>query len=211
MNKKLLCFGLGMILLFLLWTVLVCSVDKAPIGPNGSIVGFSGLNSIVHRITGVDMTFYAVTDWLGLIPLGFVVLFGVQGLAQWIKGKSLKKVDYSLRMLGVYYLVVLVLFVLFEELALNYRPVLIDGVLEASYPSSTTLLVLCVMPTVFIQLKLRVKNSILISCCNYCIAVFSVFMIVGRLLSGVHWATDIIGSVLLSAGLISIYCGIVFE
>ena len=37
------------------------------------------------------------------------------------------------------------------------------------------------------------------------VIVFSVFMVVGRLISGVHWATDIIGSVLLSAGLFMIY------
>ena len=34
---------------------------------------------------------------------------------------------------------------------------------------------------------------------------FSAFMVIGRLISGVHWATDIIGSILLSAGLFMLY------
>lgn len=34
---------------------------------------------------------------------------------------------------------------------------------------------------------------------------FSAFMVIGRMIAGVHWATDIIGSILLSAGLSSLY------
>jgi undecaprenyl-diphosphatase len=38
---------------------------------------------------------------------------------------------------------------------------------------------------------------------------FSAFMVIGRLISGVHWATDIVASVILSAGLFMLYRSVV--
>ena len=37
------------------------------------------------------------------------------------------------------------------------------------------------------------------------VILFSAFMVIGRLVAGVHWLTDIVGSVLLSAGLYALY------
>ena len=90
-------------------------------------------------------------------------------------------------------------------MVINYRPVLIEGYLEASYPSSTTLLVLCMMPTAKMQLDGRIKNPAVRKIVGLAIVVFTVFMVVGRLVSGVHWITDIAGGVLLSAGLVMLY------
>jgi undecaprenyl-diphosphatase len=96
-------------------------------------------------------------------------------------------------------------YILFEYLVINYRPVLISGILEASYPSSTTLLVLTVMPTAMLQLKERIQNRAFRNCVLVLIAAFTAFMVIGRLLSGVHWLTDILGGILLSAGLVGLY------
>ena len=200
--------GVGLLAGFVLWTVLLCCVDRSPVGPWDSVVGFASFNDFIHRLVGVDMTLYNLTDWLGLVPIGFAVLFGIMGLVQWIKRRNIKMVDRELRLLGVFYTAVFVLYVAFEELALNYRPVLIDGVLEASYPSSTTLLVMCVMPTVVVRLKACVKSDAVKKCVCFAVTAFSLFMVIGRVLSGVHWITDIIGSVLLSGGLVNVYCSI---
>ena len=96
-------------------------------------------------------------------------------------------------------------YILFEEVVINYRPVLINGFLEASYPSSTTLLVLCVMPTAVMQLNTRIRKETLRKCVAVAIKVFVVFMVMGRLVSGVHWLSDIVGGVLLSMGLVKLY------
>ena len=79
------------------------------------------------------------------------------GLGQLLKGKSLLKVERSILALGVFYAVVMAAYLVFEVWVVNYRPVLIEGALEASYPSSTTLLVLCVMPTAMMQLRQRIQ------------------------------------------------------
>ena len=204
-NKKKLCAGFCLLLAFALWTAAVCFVDVRPIGPRGSSVGFAGINEFFHSLTGVNMDLYVITDWLSLIPIGFMLGFGLLGLAQWITRKSIARVDFSILALGGFYVVVAASFVLFEVLTVNYRPVLIDGVLEASYPSSTTLLVLCVMPTAILQLRGRITNRVLRYCVSAVLAAFAAFMIVGRLASGVHWLSDIIGGGLLSAGLVMLY------
>ncbi len=194
---------------FVLWTVALRVIDVRAIGPCGSSVGFAALNRSVHALTGVRMTLYTITDWLGLVPIGTAMGFAGLGLAQWIRRKKLARVDRSLLVLGGFYLVVAAMFVLFEVMVVNFRPVLIEGVLEASYPSSTTLLVTCVMPTAAWQLRDRIKSAWVRRCVTLLIASFVVFMVIGRLLSGVHWVTDIIGGALLSAGLVALYAFVV--
>ena len=204
-GKKMFFVGAGFLAAFVLWTVFVSLVDIGPIGPNGSRVGFAALNGYVHDLTGVNLLLYAITDWLGLVPIGVAFGFAILGLVQWIKRKSLLKVDGCLLVLGGLYIVVMTVYALFEVVVTNYRPVLIEGCLEASYPSSTTMLVMCVMPTAMMQLRARIKNHVFRRCVLILIALFTVFMVIGRLMSGVHWLTDIIGGALLSAGLVIIY------
>ena len=127
---------------------------------------------------------------------------------QWIKRKHLLKVDYNILILGGFYIVVMAVYVLFEMLVVNYRPVLIGGILEASYPSSTTMLVMCVMPTAIMQFNARIKNSVLKRFIASAIIAFIVFMVIGRLVSGVHWFTDIVGGILLGITLIQLYASV---
>ncbi len=204
-NTKYFWIGTAFIAAFVLWTALVSLIDVRTIGPNGSSVGFATLNGFVHETIGVHMTLYTITDWLGLIPIGFVFGFAVLGFVQLIRRKSLLKVDCSILVLGVFYIVVIAAYLLFEEVAINYRPVLIDGNLEASYPSSTTMLALCVIPTAMVQLKFRIHKTYACKVILDILAVFTAFMVVGRLISGVHWLSDIIGGVLLSTGLVVLY------
>lgn len=193
---------------FLFWTIAVVTVDVQPIGPEDSSVGLAGLNGLFHGLTGVHLGLYLLTDWLSLIPFLFVFGFGTLGLVQWVHRKSLRKVDHSILALGGYYLLTGAVYGFFEKCVINYRPVLIEGVLEASYPSSTTVLVICVMVTAMMQLKKRIRNPRLRKWISVMVSTFTVFMVVGRLLSGVHWLSDIIGGILLSGGLVMLYAAL---
>lgn len=197
--------SVGFLTAFLVWTAAVRLIDVQAVGPLGTTVGFASLNRFFHGLTGVMMSLYLLTDWLGLIPIGFALGFAVLGASQWVRRKSLRETDADLLVLGGFYLAAAGAYLLFEQWPVNYRPILINGVLEASYPSSTTLLVLTVMPTAVRQLRHRVKNRSLGRIIAVVITVFSVFTVVCRLLSGVHWVTDIVGGVLLSAGLVKMY------
>ena len=207
-RKKMLFMGAGFLGAFVLWTVLVSYVDVRAIGQNASSVGFATLNGYVHNLTGVNMLLYTITDWLGLVPIGVAFGFAVLGLVQWVERKSLFKVDQSILALGGFYIIVLAMYIFFEIVVINYRPVLIDGCLEVSYPSSTTMLVMCVMPTAMMQLHARVKSDVFRRCVLISIAAFTAFMVIGRLASGVHWLTDIIGGALVSAGLVITYASV---
>ena len=204
-GKRSLAAGTCLLAAFAVWTALICCVDVKPAGPEGTEIGLASVNVWFHRLTGVHMTLYTVTDWLGLVPILVCISFGVLGTVQLIKRKSLLRVDPDIILLGVYYLLIIFLYLLFETVPINYRPVLIGGRTEASYPSSTVLLVLSVMPTLGFQIGRRTACRTVKRVARLLAAAFSAFMVAGRTISGVHWLSAIIGSMLLSAGMFQFY------
>ena len=118
----------GVLLLsFVLWTFLIQTVDVQPVGVNGTSVGFAAVNTWFHRLTGVHMGIYTITDWLGLVPIAVCIGFGMLGLMQWIRRKSITKVDRDILLLGGYYILVILGYLIFEMIPINYRPILIEG------------------------------------------------------------------------------------
>ena len=208
-GRRYLWTGFSFVTVFAVWTALIKLVDVQYIGPMETAVGLATINGWFHKLTGVHMWLYTVTDWLGLIPVFVCLMFGGIGFVQLMQRKKLLKVDRDILLLGIYYLFVIFGYLIFEMIPINYRPTLIEGRLEASYPSSTTLLVLSVMPTLVFQTRRRLKNRKAKRIIDIMTVIFSLFMIIGRLVSGVHWLTDIIGSVLVSAGLFCIYRAVV--
>ena len=204
-EKRVLLMGSMLVVAFAVWTALIQIVDVQPVGQNGTSIGFSTFNCWFHNLTGVHMSIYTITDWMGLVPIFICLIFAGVGLVQLIKRKSLFKVDRDIIILGIYYVVVILGYSIFEIIPINYRPILIGGVMEASYPSSTTLLVLSVMPTLVEQVNRRLSNVTLKRIIDVASIAFSAFIVIGRMISGVHWFTDIVGGVLLSAGLFVIY------
>ncbi|MBQ7455480.1 MAG: phosphatase PAP2 family protein [Clostridia bacterium] len=209
--KKGLACGLALLVIFSVWTLMIMRVDVQAVGVNGTDIGFAGINTWFHGLTGVHMGLYTITDWLGLVPIVICLCFGALGLLQLIRRRSLKKVDADILLLGGYYILVILAYLFFEKFPINYRPILIEGAMEASYPSSTTLLVLSVMPTLIFQANRRLASDSARKAVTILSAAFAAFMVVGRLVSGVHWLTDILGSVFLSAGLYLCYRSTVQE
>ena len=156
-------------------------MDVRPVGVNGTNIGFAAINTWFHRLTGVHMGLYTVTDWLGLVPIAVCIGFGLLGLVQWVRRRSVAKVDRDIRLLGGYYILVIMGYLIFEMNPINYRPILINGAMEASYPSSTTLPVLNVMPTLLFQVNRRTTNKPVRRITAAFVILFSAFMVIGRL------------------------------
>ena len=204
-DKRLLLQGITGLALFAVWTALVLTVDVGIAGEAGTEVGFAAFNRWFHQWTGTHWALYRITDWLGLVPVAVCLSFGCLGLWQLLKRKSLLRVDGDLILLGFYYILVVAEYLIFEMFPVNYRPVLIEGRPEASYPSSTTLLVLSVMPTLVYQGNRRLRSSWAKSLLRLSVGLCSLVTVAGRAFSGVHWITDIVGALLLSGGSFRLY------
>jgi undecaprenyl-diphosphatase len=189
--------------------MLVKFVDVQAVGPKDSLIGFASLNLAVKNAISVSDAWYKITEIIGYLALLIAGCFAIIGLIQLIKRKSIKKVDKNLLVLCVLYVAVMAFYVLFEVVVINYRPIIIEGELEASYPSSHTMLSLAIFVSAIPLLKGYIKNSRVSFAVMVVFAVLAAIMPVGRLLSGVHWFTDIIGSVLLTSSLLTAYFGFV--
>lgn len=200
-NKRNYFISAGLILLAIVFTILVKVVDVRPVGVNGTDIGFATLNQCVFELLGVNMIWYHITDWLGIIPIFMAMTYAFIGLIQLIKRKSLLKVDKEIIILGLFYIIVIFLYLFFEKHIVNYRPILMNGFLEASYPSSHTLMTICLCGSSIIINKKIFDNKItrIINAVSFIIIFITV---VGRLVSGVHWFTDIIGGIFISIALL---------
>ena len=197
--------------LFALLIVLLRCVDVEPVGAAGTSVGLSHMNRFVFELTGVNMVWYNITDWLGLAAILAAFLFALTGLVQLIKRRNILKVDKEILALGGLYILVIGIYVLFENVIVNYRPIIMPGCSnpEASFPSSHTMLVCVIMGSAIIIIgKYIKKKSLCMVIRGICAAVIAV-TVVGRLVSGVHWFTDILGGLLISTFLLALYSAFV--
>ncbi len=190
---------------FLLFTVLAATVDVRPIGPEESSVGFAAVNGAFHELTGFNEFWYKLTKVLGILEILTSVFFVCYGIMQAVKRKGILGTDKDLIRLYVFYVAVIFFYVLFDKVIINYRPIIMDEGLEASYPSTHTLIAVCVLSTAIIQIRRRIADGTLKRLLVVLCAVIMAITVIGRLISGVHWLTDIVGGILLSVALIYTY------
>ena len=165
------------------------------------------MNTAVHEFFGIHLFWYKLTQLLGVAAIAVAGLFAVVGLVQLIQRKNLFKVDKKILMLGVIYILVILLYALFEKVPFNYRPVILDPAegLEPSYPSTHTMLILTIFGTAVAVLGDYIKNAKLVLLLKIVCLVIMALTIVGRLVCGVHWFTDIAGGVIISLFFINLY------
>ena len=200
---------ISLFVLFIIYTVLVKTVDVQPVGPEDTEIGFAGINMAVFSFLGESKFWYSVTKYLGVFAILVIFGFGIVGLKQMIQRRNLFRTDLHLLVLGGFYVVMAVFYVFFDKVIINYRPVLEEEQLAASYPSSHTMLVCCVMATAIMQFNRMIKNQTVCILADIVAVAVIALMVMGRLLSGVHWLTDIIGGVIISAALVMLYVSVV--
>ena len=199
--------GIIYLALFVVLIILVKTVDVAAIGPENTEIGLSHINQTVHEVFGINMFWYKLTEVFGILALLVVAIFAVMGLVQLIKRKSIAKVDREILCLGGVYAVTLATYALFEKVVINYRPIIEEGAehVEASFPSSHTMLIVTVFATLTFVIGEYVKADKLQGLIRIVSLVIVCLTIVGRLVCGVHWFTDILGGCLISLCFINLF------
>lgn len=208
MRKKNIIISIVLIILSVLFTELVKNIDVKPIGPNESLVGFADINRLFHNLIGSNMIIYKITEFLGYIPIVMALVYVFIGLKELIERKSLLKVDREIYILALFYVLVVGVYVFFEKFIVNYRPILIDGVLEASYPSSHTLMSICLCGSSIIINKKIFKNKFG-DVENILSVILILLIVIGRIISGVHWFTDILGGIIISSALLVVFYSVI--
>lgn len=194
-----------------IWVVLVLEVDVQPIGPQGSLVGLASINAFFFSLLGVNILWYHITDWLGIAAIMVAMAFAVTGLVQWVSRRDVRKVDRSILALGAIYVITIALYVFFEKNVVNFRPIIMPGCTkpEASFPSSHTMIVCAIMGTAKLEWRRRVSNCRLRRLLEgFSVGIMAV-TVIGRSISGVHWFTDIVGGILISATFVSLYHAVI--
>ena len=209
--RTMLTLSAALLILFAALIVAIKTVDVQNVGPNGSQIGLATLNLRVHQRTGLQMGWYDITDKLGKICILIAPCFALLGLYQLIRRRSLKHVDADLWALAGLYVALGAAYVLFEKVIINYRPVILptETALEASFPSSHTMLAVCLVSSALVQAERRIGNQKVLFLLDVLGVLMMLVMSVGRLASGVHWLTDVLGGVLLGAALTAAYAGVV--
>lgn len=195
----------GLFLLFIVFTVIVKFVDVKIAGETLKEVGLATLNSSVFNALGKSSIWDLISVLSGYVILLVPVIFATIALIQLIKRKNIKLIDKEYLILAGLYVVMAGFYVLFEVMVINYRPILVLGEVEASYPSSHTLLACVILGSALVLVLREIKKKPLKISLISAIGVLFVIGVIGRLLSGMHWLTDIIAGLILGSALVMLY------
>lgn len=205
MNVKKIVFCSILIIMSILFTLLVLNFDVKPVGPNNSKIGFSTINLKFSQIIGSNLIWYKITSIVGIFPVLIVLSYCILGIVQLIKRKNIKKVDFEIILLGIFYVITIMLYLFFEKFIINYRPILLEGMLEASYPSSHTMMAIFICISANIVNKRLINNQKLTKALNVINVIITLIIVFGRIISGVHWLSDIVGGILISITLLVMF------
>ena len=201
-KKRYLIGGFAFFLMFIIFTTIIKFIDVKNIGPHNTSVGLATINNFFVNKIGFNNKIYKITEILGIIPIIIVLIYAIIGLYSLIEEKSFKKVNKNLYYLAIFYIIVLGIYFLFEKVIINFRPVVIEGILESSYPSSHTILAICICGSSIILNNAIFKNNKIAKLENIISFIIIIMLPLLRFISGVHWFTDIIGGILLSLSLL---------
>lgn len=198
----------------IIFSIGAAKCDVAEVGINSVKVGYSSMNDAFYNFIGgaegFHKSFYSISEALGYLSFLFIAGFALLGAYQLYKRKSIKKVNPSIIVMGVMFVFVLVLYVAFDKLGLNLRPLIMPGEasLEPSFPSSHAMLACVIHGAGILEIDEVMFPCIGRTILKIVMAAMMLVIVFCRLFSGAHWLSDIIAGVLISGVVVSLFYAI---
>lgn len=207
MKKHIINFSItaALFVVFAVFTIIAKFVDTGLVLTTNTKIGLSSINKPIFDSIKISDAWGTVSTVLFLVAALVALALIVIGVREFIKTKQLSKVNHKILFLIGLYMLTVFFYFLFEILIVNYRPLLDEGLAKASYPSSHTLLVCVVCLSACFVVPDYIKNKPLKITIISLLILISLLTPVTRMLAGMHWFSDIIGSLLLSAALVMCY------
>lgn len=201
-SKKYIIYTAIMFVIFAVYLLLIKTVDIGIAGTSQTSVGFSHINNWFFGLSKDIDIIDTISDIILLLSILIAACFALVGFVQFIKRKNIKHVDKEIFLSGLAYIILICSYIFFELVVVNYRPKLIEGELEASFPSSHVMLVMGIILTTLLFLDKYITNKKLLLSLKITGYSLCVLIVVFRSITGVHWLTDIIGGVILSLAVV---------
>ena len=149
------------------------------------------------------MEWKKATDIILIASFAILTVFVILGLYQWITRKSLKKVDKSLLCFPIPLALLAAVYVIFDKfIILNTRP---NGSGEPSFPSTHVMIVATIFFLSAIALPKYIKSKTASILLDIIMLALIVLTCVGRVLSDMHWLTDVIGGLAFAVFFAAVY------
>ena len=149
------------------------------------------------------MQWNTVSDIILATSLATFAIFAILGFCQWIKRKSLKKVDKELLWAILPFILMVATYIVFDKfIILNTRP---NGSSEPSFPSTHTMVVATIFLITAIILPKYIKSRAARIVLDLMMLAFVVLVSIGRVLANMHWISDVVGGLVFAAIFATIY------
>lgn len=196
-GKKWFLAALILTAVFVVLTITVKYVDQKNIG--SQVIGWATINLWWRDIIGVRNFWQIASHIFAAITLIILVMFLVWQAIALLRRKSFRTMPRHWWFFDLTLIALALCYIVFQIMVINFRPLLIDGVAELSYPSSHVLLLATLWPVFILTLSREVKSRPWLRVASVIGIIVMTVGIIARLLSGYHWFTDIIGGIMLGA------------
>lgn len=153
------------------------------------------------------MQWEKITDIILITAIAILGVFAILSLTEWVKRKSLKKVDKELlAMLPSLALMAITYFIFDKLFILNTRP---NGSGEPSFPSTHTMVTATIFLMTMFALPKYIKNKSLRIILDVVMAILIVLVSIGRVAANMHWVSDVVGGLIFSVLFAGVYVVII--
>lgn len=197
MKKRYLIISCASLLLFLLFLIMLYTVDVKNIGAGVTKVGLCFINNHSFMASNASM-WDKISDVCMYLGIGVIGALFILGVVQLIQRKNILKVDKEILVFGCLVVLMIIIWLFFDKvLIVNNRPILVDGKVECSFPSTHIMITSFALLSGSYYLFKKINKKHLTIIMYVASAIIVTICFLGRVLSGMHFLTDAVCGLLM--------------